>query len=624
MTTFPNCRANHGLVAFKTPEDGYFCDVCDTDFNADSTLFGCRQCNYDICSFCQTRSEQLAKEYNHKSTSSKQYLEQISNLMRLQNQCKMSKDECSQMINNKLSPVINPLCSQLDTMIDDMIFMAMVCISHQINESNISLFLDGIKCDYIPIILKCLKKIYTFIRDSKSNSHIADFISSLLTILNRSDIFENEELIYWVIHILSFKMDHVIDELANPFAIRTCLKFVNHPNIKLCVKERCIFLLYIICCKSITYRDLCLKENILNSVGELCSATNYSIKLLESISLLYLTIIQKHDTLPDKKYIMLMLRGMSVLINYEYDTILKPIIKAYYRVAENGDLMDVYVADILDGTIDGMVIKKQYQQKLYDDDKLFTKSMKKYQKECGLHITGAITGLIREHYDIFTQNTIETTNYSDLFTRLFDLLDYKNQSVVWYALMTIYYLTTSSTDLINRLIELGITQSLKILVQHKNKEIQTATCWLAERLAENNQFNKLIEDEVIHSILLGDNCNKDGVLVILRGMEEGGIDGIKLVFDDNQLLTSMFNVLSTIFINDEICSESILQELKDSLKSVVRSIFRNNAPNHIIQKLLNKINELQNNEEIVGESREYLVSLKGLIERWIIEYAYIT
>eukprot|EP01084_Bolivina_argentea_P058592 106990_1 len=509
MTTFPNCRANHGLVAFKTPEDGYFCDVCDTDFNADSTLFGCRQCNYDICSFCQTRSEQLAKEYNHKSTSSKQYLEQISNLMRLQNQCKMSKDECSQMINNKLSPVINPLCSQLDTMIDDMIFMAMVCISHQINESNISLFLDGIQCGHIPIILRCLKEIYNYISllDKGSNSmtdlfaaNNNSFISSLLIILNRSDIFENAELVLWVMDIL-LSVD-CVDELAEPDAIQTCLKFLNNESIKLYVQEKCILVFASLCNESIEYRNLCLEQNILNSVSELCSATNYSIELLESISLFYLTIIQKHDTLPDKKYIMLMLRGMSVLINYEYDTILKPIIKAYYRVAENGDLTDVYVADILDGTIDGMVIKKQYQQKLYDDDKLFTKSMKKYQKECGLHITGAITGLIREHYDIFTQNTIETTNYSDLFTRLFDLLDYKNQSVVWYALMTIYYLTTSSTDLINRLIELGITQSLKILVQHKNKEIQTATCWLAERLAENNQFNKLIEDEVIHSILL--------------------------------------------------------------------------------------------------------------------------
>eukprot|EP00933_Yihiella_yeosuensis_P008309 TRINITY_DN113694_c0_g1_i1.p1 TRINITY_DN113694_c0_g1~~TRINITY_DN113694_c0_g1_i1.p1 ORF type:complete len:660 (-),score=159.18 TRINITY_DN113694_c0_g1_i1:169-2148(-) len=48
----PRCPEQHELVAFETPEDGFMCSLCDREFLAGTTLWGCRPCDYDLCKSC--------------------------------------------------------------------------------------------------------------------------------------------------------------------------------------------------------------------------------------------------------------------------------------------------------------------------------------------------------------------------------------------------------------------------------------------------------------------------------------------------------------------------------------------------------------------------------------------
>lgn len=44
-----NCRGEHGLKEFITPSNGYDCDICKHIFPAGTKMWGCRQCNWDVC-----------------------------------------------------------------------------------------------------------------------------------------------------------------------------------------------------------------------------------------------------------------------------------------------------------------------------------------------------------------------------------------------------------------------------------------------------------------------------------------------------------------------------------------------------------------------------------------------
>eukprot|EP01084_Bolivina_argentea_P172774 299243_1 len=309
--TVAYCPANHTLTQFKTPDANYYCDVCNRNLNEQTILFGCRECDYDICQSCQTI---IKKQPIHNPTSLKQSLQQLSNLSRLHNQCKISKQLFSNHVNNKLSN-FNPFYSQLDTMINDMAWTTMVRIPHQtqINESNISVFSDAIKCNYMPVAIKCLHIINNFVMDNAKNSNFITqhkFIPALLNILNKKT--ENDDLNDWAIYILRNISDYNIDAFANTDVIETCLTFIKHQSVKLEIKTACIVIFTNLCKKSTKYRNLCLQQSILNHVLPLCSATNYSIELLKHISQLYLGIIgSPHDILPDKKQIILILQGMS-------------------------------------------------------------------------------------------------------------------------------------------------------------------------------------------------------------------------------------------------------------------------------------------------------------------------
>jgi hypothetical protein len=47
-----NCPGHHGLKHFKTPDDGWWCSVCEKEHPKDSSFFGCRACDYDECETC--------------------------------------------------------------------------------------------------------------------------------------------------------------------------------------------------------------------------------------------------------------------------------------------------------------------------------------------------------------------------------------------------------------------------------------------------------------------------------------------------------------------------------------------------------------------------------------------
>ena len=47
-----DCPAGHGLLRFSTPRSGFTCDRCRCAQKANSTMFGCRACDYDACAQC--------------------------------------------------------------------------------------------------------------------------------------------------------------------------------------------------------------------------------------------------------------------------------------------------------------------------------------------------------------------------------------------------------------------------------------------------------------------------------------------------------------------------------------------------------------------------------------------
>jgi hypothetical protein len=48
----PLCPSGHTLTASLTPRSGLSCDACEGLFAAGVSVHGCRNCNYDLCTFC--------------------------------------------------------------------------------------------------------------------------------------------------------------------------------------------------------------------------------------------------------------------------------------------------------------------------------------------------------------------------------------------------------------------------------------------------------------------------------------------------------------------------------------------------------------------------------------------
>lgn len=51
-TVYSNCPGNHGLKRFNTPEEGWWCSVCEKGHEEGAAFYGCRTCNYDECQHC--------------------------------------------------------------------------------------------------------------------------------------------------------------------------------------------------------------------------------------------------------------------------------------------------------------------------------------------------------------------------------------------------------------------------------------------------------------------------------------------------------------------------------------------------------------------------------------------
>jgi hypothetical protein len=47
-----NCSGHHGLKRFITENVGYKCDVCHTTVDKSAEMWGCRECNFDVCLGC--------------------------------------------------------------------------------------------------------------------------------------------------------------------------------------------------------------------------------------------------------------------------------------------------------------------------------------------------------------------------------------------------------------------------------------------------------------------------------------------------------------------------------------------------------------------------------------------
>eukprot|EP01083_Nonionella_stella_P077316 211068_1 len=49
----PKCPAQPGLTEFKAESDGFCCDICGEKKRKDDVMYGCRECEYDVCAGCK-------------------------------------------------------------------------------------------------------------------------------------------------------------------------------------------------------------------------------------------------------------------------------------------------------------------------------------------------------------------------------------------------------------------------------------------------------------------------------------------------------------------------------------------------------------------------------------------
>lgn len=45
-------QCSHGMRLFQTPDEVFICDKCEKMFPQDTTMYGCRACDYDLCQPC--------------------------------------------------------------------------------------------------------------------------------------------------------------------------------------------------------------------------------------------------------------------------------------------------------------------------------------------------------------------------------------------------------------------------------------------------------------------------------------------------------------------------------------------------------------------------------------------
>ena len=54
------CPGKHVLSSFSTPDAEFSCDVCRTVFRTGTHMYGCRECDWDICEKCVTSKTQVS------------------------------------------------------------------------------------------------------------------------------------------------------------------------------------------------------------------------------------------------------------------------------------------------------------------------------------------------------------------------------------------------------------------------------------------------------------------------------------------------------------------------------------------------------------------------------------
>ena len=51
-----SCANGHGMIRFQTPNE-YGCDLCERGVPEGKIMYGCDECDYDVCVTCETNSE---------------------------------------------------------------------------------------------------------------------------------------------------------------------------------------------------------------------------------------------------------------------------------------------------------------------------------------------------------------------------------------------------------------------------------------------------------------------------------------------------------------------------------------------------------------------------------------
>merc|ERR1712217_583357 len=66
FATACRCPNGHSLERFVAPHDSFVCDACDKTQAKGGILWGCRQCNFDLCTPCFCRSFQCPQGHQLK------------------------------------------------------------------------------------------------------------------------------------------------------------------------------------------------------------------------------------------------------------------------------------------------------------------------------------------------------------------------------------------------------------------------------------------------------------------------------------------------------------------------------------------------------------------------------
>ena len=221
-------------------------------------------------------------------------------------------------------------------------------------------------------------------------------------------------------------------------------------------------------------------------------------------------------------------------------------------------------------------LTQSYYQKKYIEDKIFKKSMIRYNKEYGLNIPIVIIGECKQFFDIFDIANLTKYCYYDLTKIFIELLKYpQNDCISTSCLQSLWYLTKGKIlGLSVRMnsIKYGVLHNYNELLWHKNATIRKQTCCNIGMFARH-QLDDIMRTEIVPSLLS----------IISEDEDENNYNSANIVPEQKRTLISN-HINSDISISERwnvrwYAFRTIVSILRSVNQEQIESILNMNAVN---------------------------------------------